>query len=323
MKSRFTPATREGIYTQTSFAGSTGSGKTLSLLRYATGLAAGGKIAFIDTEAGRGKHYAGYSNPKIGINKPLEYDYTELKAPFTPDAYKEAVTDAEQDGYSVIIMDSISHEHAGEGGLLDWHEKELNRMAGDDWKKREACKMTAWIKPKMSHKAMMTRFGQVRAHLLFGLRAEEKMQMSQEIDPQTQRKKTVIVPAADRPIQERWQPICEKNFMYEMVASFVLTAANPGVPIPVKLQDQHKHIFNLDKPVTEECGALMAAWARGDKPLTLDDMLTDISIAPTAEGLEFKFKAAYKAFSDAESRGKIVAAKDKRKEELTTVPTQI
>ncbi len=52
---------------------------------------------------------------------------------------------------------------------------------------------------------------------------------------------------------------------------------------------------------------------------SLDDMLTDISTAPTAEGLEFKFKAAYKAFSDAESRGKIVAAKDKRKEELSKV----
>ena len=30
-------------------------------------------------------------------------------------------------------------------------------MAGDDWKKREACKMAAWIKPKMAHKQMVQR----------------------------------------------------------------------------------------------------------------------------------------------------------------------
>lgn len=51
---------------------------------------------------------------------------------------------------------------------------------------------------------------------------------------------------------------------------------------------------------------------------SLDDALSDIATAPTAEGLEFKFKAAYKAFKDEESRAKLVAAKDKRKEELTT-----
>ncbi len=49
---------------------------------------------------------------------------------------------------------------------------------------------------------------------------------------------------------------------------------------------------------------------------TLDDMLSDITTAPTTSGLEFKFKAAYKMFSDKESREKLTVAKDKRKTEL-------
>jgi hypothetical protein len=28
----------------------------------------------------------------------------------------------------------------GDGGVLDWHEEEVDRMAGTDWKKREAVK---------------------------------------------------------------------------------------------------------------------------------------------------------------------------------------
>lgn len=50
---------------------------------------------------------------------------------------------------------------------------------------------------------------------------------------------------------------------------------------------------------------------------TLTDMLSDIAAAPTLEGLKFKHGAAYKAYTDAESRAQIDAAKDKRKGELT------
>lgn len=49
---------------------------------------------------------------------------------------------------------------------------------------------------------------------------------------------------------------------------------------------------------------------------SLSDMLSDISTAPNGEGLEFKFKTAYKTFTDAESRAKLVAAKDRRKAEI-------
>lgn len=50
--------------------------------------------------------------------------------------------------------------------------------------------------------------------------------------------------------------------------------------------------------------------------ITITDMQADIETAPTIEGLEFKFKAAYKAFPNAETRAQLTAAKDKRKAEL-------
>jgi hypothetical protein len=159
-------------------------------------------------------------------------------------------------GYKAIVVDSASHEHAGDGGLLDWQEQELSRMAGDDWKKREACKMAAWIKPKMAHKQMVQKLLQVRAHLVLCFRAEEKVKMDTRHDEKTGRDKTVIVPMG-------WQPICEKNLPYELTCSLLLTTDAPGIPKPLKLQEQHRAIFPDGKPIDEAAGTRLAAWAVG------------------------------------------------------------
>ncbi|MCW0295060.1 hypothetical protein NIL11_26960, partial [Klebsiella pneumoniae] len=58
-------------------------------------------------------------------------------------------------------------------------------MAGDDWKKREACRMASWIKPKTAHKAFVQRLLQVKAHLILCFRAEQKVEMVK--NPQTRK----------------------------------------------------------------------------------------------------------------------------------------
>ena len=40
----------------------------------------------------------------------------------------------------------------------------------------------------------------------------------------------------------------------------------PGVPEPIKLQEQHKAFFPLDKPITEESGRILGEWAKGGTP---------------------------------------------------------
>ena len=135
----FRPAVREAVGLLIGMAGGTGAGKTFSALRLASGIAGNRPFALIDTEAGRAKHYA----------DQFKFDHGDLTAPFSPHAYAEAIAAADKAGYPVIVVDSVSHLWAGDGGVLDMQEKELDRMAGDDWKKREGCKMAAWIKPKM------------------------------------------------------------------------------------------------------------------------------------------------------------------------------
>ena len=250
----FIPAVRDHTYTLTSFSGASGSGKSYSAMAYATGLAGGKKIAVIDTEAGRAKHYADH----------FQFDHCDFTPPFTPDRYMEVILQAEKDGYEVIIVDSISHEWAGEGGIMDMQEETLEKLSGGDYRKRGPLTIPSWSKPKMAHKKMMSRLLQVRAHLIFCLRAEEKLSMETKTDDQG-RRKTVIIAANDRPVNQRWHPICEKNFIYEMTASVLLLPDQPGVPIFTKLQEQHKDCFKHDEKISSRAGELMRAWAENEK----------------------------------------------------------
>jgi hypothetical protein len=243
MSYSFRPATREDVSLLIGLAGGTGSGKTFSALRLATGMAAGQKFAVIDTENGRARHYA----------DQFTFDVADLRAPFRPDAYAEAIEAADAAGYPVIVVDSMSHEHAGDGGLLDWHEDEYTRLGGND-----KVKMTAWIKPKMAHKAMVSRLLQVKAHVILCFRAEEKIEIGKDAAG-----KTVIKPKVSLTGLDGWIPISEKNLPYELTLSVLLTADHPGYPKPIKLQEQHKAFVPLDQPISEDTGTRLAGWAAG------------------------------------------------------------
>ena len=98
----FQKAKKEKIYLKVLLAGASGSGKSYSALKLATGIAnkMGGRIAAIDTEAGRIRYYA----------NEFDFDDLQLSEPYTPEKYIEAITQAVDGGYSVLIIDSITHE---------------------------------------------------------------------------------------------------------------------------------------------------------------------------------------------------------------------
>jgi hypothetical protein len=227
--------------------GGTGSGKTFTGMRLASGIAGDKPFAVIDTENGRALHYA----------DQFKFDHADLRAPFRPEAYIEAIKAADAAGYPVIMVDSVSHVWAGDGGVLDWQEEELDRMAGENWQKREACKMAAWIKPKMSHKQMVQSLLQVKAHVILCFRAEQKIEMVKENG------KMVIHAKQSLTGLDGWIPVCEKTLPFELTTSLLFTADRPGCPQPIKLQEQHRALFPLDKPISEASGRGVAAWAAG------------------------------------------------------------
>jgi len=264
MSFTFKPATRENLALLIGLAGPTGSGKSYTAMELASGLAGERKWCVIDTEAGRAKHYA----------DRFTFDHGDLRPPFRPKAYEDAIMAADAAGYAVIVVDSASHEHAGEGGILEMQEAELDRMAGDDWKKREACKMAAWIKPKTEHKHFVQKLLQFRAHLILCFRAEEKIEMVRENGKMVIKPKQTLIGA------DGFVPICEKNLPYELTLSLLLKADRPGFPHPIKLQEQHKAMIPLDRPIGRSTGEALAKWAGGETPAaptaTLNPLLKDV-----------------------------------------------
>ena len=88
--------------------------------------------------------------------------------------------------------------------------------------------------------------------------------------------------------------VCEKSLPFEATASFLLMADKPGIPHPIKLQEQHKPLFPLDQPITELSGQRIAEWASGGASDEPDWNLAHreaIKQAPTVEVLQVAFDA--------------------------------
>jgi hypothetical protein len=236
----FRPAKREQIPLLLGVAGGTGSGKTYSALRMARGIAQGAPFAFVDTENGRAKHYADLFP---------EMRHAEIHAPFRPEKYADAIVQGASE-YPVVVVDSMSHEWAGDGGCLDWHD---DLMDGN-----QAKNFSAWIEPKKAHKRMLTQLLQLNAHVILCFRAEPKVEAKKN-----ERGQWEYVPKPSLTGLDGWIPISEKMLPYELTASFLLMADQPGVPKPIKLQEQHKPFVPLDQPLSENTGKLLAAWAAG------------------------------------------------------------
>ena len=140
-------------------AGPAGSGKTYSALQIAFGI--GGRIAMIDTERGSGELYSHLGN----------YDACTVTSPFEPAKYVAAILEAEKLGYDVIIIDSLTHAWAGQGGLLDLHGKIADR-GGNTW--------AAWRKVTPQHNELVESMLQSTSHIIATMRS--KMEYAQSED---------------------------------------------------------------------------------------------------------------------------------------------
>lgn len=237
----FRKAERSNIGLLLMLAGGTGSGKSWSAMALAKGMSSGKRFAYCDTERGRASMYA----------DTFDFDVFELDAPFSPDRYLAVVEAAEEKGYEVLVIDSMSHEWEGPGGLLDWHEQ---LMGG-----QESKNLSAWIKPKMSHRHFVNRLLQAKPHIVMCFRAAERVETSRD-----EKGKLQVVPKRSLTGLAGWLPITEKNLPFEATASFMLMAERPGCPLPIKLPDPLKLLVPLDRPIDERTGAALAAWASGE-----------------------------------------------------------
>lgn len=248
MNFKITQAERLNTILSLAIVGASGGGKTMSGLRLATGMQSvtGGDIVMLDTENRRGLHYADDFN----------YKHVDFQPPHGPLEFIEALKFAESQGGKIIIIDSASSEHEGEGGVLDWHEQEMTRMAGGNPEKMDKVKMLAWAKPKTARRRLYNYLQNIDAHTIWCFRAKEKVD---------------IVPGKGT-VSLGWQPVGALDIVFSMFCRFLLEPGSNGRPtyetknkFEAQLIKSPVHLIGdiMMPQLCEEMGQLMAEWAVG------------------------------------------------------------
>ena len=237
-------------------SGPPGGGKSLSALRLAAGIqrVRKGPIVVIDTEAGRSRMY----------HAQIPFLLVKFDPPCRPSDFLDAVLQQLQHNPAAIIIDSISDEHEGPGGVLEWHEEEVDRRLKpeerNDWRRRDALAMAGWIRPKADRVRMVNGFLRIAVPLIFTFRAREKTKPVKGADG-----KTV-------PTKIGYQAIAPSEVVHAMTLMCLLPPHADGVP--VWRSESAGEDFLLKWPnflqsatgtgqFSEDIGERLAIWAAG------------------------------------------------------------
>jgi len=235
----FRPATRENTPLVVGIAGPTKSGKTLSALRLAVGIANGGPIAMVNAEGAKGHQYA----------DRFDYLAADIQPPYRPGRYTEALQAALAIKPAVVIFDSMSHMHDGPGGLLEYHEEELDRLAGTDERQRLKKNWTAWIRPKAAENEFIYELLGADCHVILCFRAKEKLRIISGREPENL----------------GWQPIAGDRITFETLFTLILPPHSKGVPDLAlsEMREPFDTMIPRGQQLSEETGQKLAAWAKG------------------------------------------------------------
>ena len=142
-------------------SGPSGSGKTYGSLTIAQSIKGDGRVAFIDTENGSASLYA----------NEFDFDVLNLDPPFTPQRFVDAIKGAESSGYTVIVIDSATHEWEGSGGCLEMNEMTArNKFKGNTW--------SAWSDTNKEHQKFINSIVLSKSHIV--CTARSKTETAQE-----------------------------------------------------------------------------------------------------------------------------------------------
>lgn len=155
-----------------------GAGKTYSSLLIANGITGDwSKVGLIDTENGSGDLYA-----HLG-----DYSVIPIEAPYSPDKYIQAITLFEDSGFEVIIVDSLTHAWAGEGGILDIQSAvTAASKSGNSY--------TAWREVTPKHNALVNAILKSSCHIIATMRAKTDYVQEKNEKGYTEIKKVGLAP---------------------------------------------------------------------------------------------------------------------------------
>lgn len=248
---RVLPALRTGAALMIGLTGPSGSGKTWSALRLAKGIRSvvpKRPIILIDTENKRARHYA----------EDFDFLHVDFAAPFGSLEYVTALRTAASLRPAVVILDSLSHEHDGEGGHLDSYAGELERLTGGDPTLQQRFQLTAWRRPKSERRVLLAELVRSNVHIIACFRAAERSRPAKE---------------GAEILEMGFTPVGAPEFVYEMTLAALLRPGARGVPtwrsnlpgeaMAIKRPHPFEKLFRDGTQLNEHHGRILALWAKG------------------------------------------------------------
>ena len=221
---QLTKATRKKVKLRLGLSAVAGGGKTYSALLLAKGLCGDwDKIAVIDTENGSASLYS-----HLG-----EFNTIELLPPYPPERYVEAIKACEAAGMEVIIVDSITHEWDGKGGILEIH----GAMTGNSF--------TNWASLTPRHQKFIDAILQSSCHVITCVRRKQDYEMTKDGNGKVKVEKAGL------------KEVTREGFEYELTCNLEL-----DIKHMVTASKDRTGLF-IDKPpfiITEDTGRLIKDW---------------------------------------------------------------
>lgn len=265
-------------------AAPSGAGKTYSALLMAFGL--GGKVGLIDTEHGSGDLYA-----HLG-----EYDVIGIEAPYTVAKYTQAIKAFEEAGYATIIIDSLSHAWAGDGGLLDKQGKIADRPGANGY--------AAWRSITPEHNALVEAMLTSPCHIIATMRAKQEYVLETNDKGKQQPKKVGMAPVQREGMEYEFTVMLDVDMHHVASASKDRTSLFDG------------RFFKI----SEATGKELHEWLEtGTDGPDVKAILAAIENAQNLDSLKGHFTAAISMLPKAHHEA-VIAAKDKRKDQLSPQP---
>jgi len=239
----FQKAERKKSKLRLALIGPSGSGKTQSALLIAKGLGAK-KIAVIDTEHGSASLYSDIA----------DFFVYEMTPPFNSQKYEQAIKYAEKEGFDCIIIDSLSHCWAGEGGLLEMQSKIAEKPGKNSY--------TSWAEITPIYNHLIAVIQSSSCHIIATMRSKTEYAMIQKDD-----KKTKIEKIGSAPIQR-------DGMEYEFTVVFDLDTAHN-----VNCSKDRTGMFDKKSFIpSEETGKKLIDWLNKGIELPPIQMITEEQI---------------------------------------------
>jgi hypothetical protein len=227
------PATRTQRKGRILLWGKSGSGKTLTSLKLARGLAGPeGTICVIDTDVEASTLYA----------DAYRFDLQPLDPPFDPERFTHLINTLSPH-YDVLVLDTGTHEWTGEGGCLEIRDREALRLKDNSW--------AAWAKVTPAHQRFLEALMRCPAHLIVTLRAKTVTEQTKD-----EKGKPVVLDLGLFP-QQRYDG---EEFVYGLDISGRLEPEGQGVRLSItNTRYQAWHGASFVNP-DEALGAELATW---------------------------------------------------------------